>query len=59
MLACINGFHIPSILVELLLQVGHLFHNTHTQMHTSTYLFSVLHNCLGPDKNGLLKLKFN
>ena len=39
-------------IVELLLQEGQFGHNTHTQMHTSTYLCSVTQNCLDPDKDG-------
>ena len=38
MKGCQNDLHITFNLVELVLREGHLGHNTHTQMHSSTYL---------------------
>ena len=58
----LNYFEYFSFLFDLLLWQGHFGHNTHTLMHSITYLSSVLQNILDPDKDGLqswIKLKIH
>ena len=50
MKGCKNDLHIPPFFkVELLIQQGPCGNITHTQIHTSTCVYSVLQKCLDQD----------
>ena len=49
---CEHYFYIPLFSVEWILREVHSGHNTKTQMHTSTYLWSGIQNSSDPEKDG-------